>query len=57
MSKSSKSQTPSVLIVPTDSGNVFIVENQQSESQIDKILKAPPLEDSQEIFKESVFIK
>lgn len=39
MFQASGEALPSVLIVQNENGNVFIVENKKSESQIEKILK------------------
>lgn len=39
MWESSNISLPSVLIVENESGDVFIVEDKKSESQVDKILK------------------
>lgn len=36
---------PSVFIVHRDDGNVFIVENKESEPLIDQILKAPKVDE------------
>lgn len=39
MWKNSNFTLPSVLIVENDSGDVFIVENKKSKTQVEKILK------------------
>lgn len=39
MWNSSEATSPSVLIVESETGDVFIVENKKSQSQVEKILK------------------
>ena len=42
MSSASQTSVPSVLIVESEDGNVFIVEDKESKSQVEKILKFEP---------------